>query len=163
MAGIRPYITGMATGLLCLAGFTLPALWHLPAQSPLAVLRQDVPVKPVSSVVRVLLGVAAVASLLFWYSNNLILSLAILGGFGVTALATVVIGLVMLRVGKNYGQKLGSIWRLASSNLWRRKSQSIIQMVGFSGAIALLMIMAVVRTSLIDEWRWQLALSLIHI
>jgi len=157
MAGIRPYITGMATGLLCLAGFTLPALWHLPAQSPLAVLRQDVPVKPVSSVVRVLLGVAAVASLLFWYSNNLILSLAILGGFGVTALATVVIGLVMLRVGKNYGQKLGSIWRLASSNLWRRKSQSIIQMVGFSGAIALLMIMAVVRTSLIDEWRWQLA------
>ena len=157
MAGIRPWITGLATGLLCLAGFTLPAIWHLPAQSPLAVLRDDVQVEPVSSVARGLLGIAAVAALLFWYSNNLYLSLAILAGFGLTALATVVLGLLMLRLGKNTSQKLGSIWRLASSNLWRRKSQSIIQMVGFSGAIALLMIMSVVRTSLIDEWRWQLA------
>ena len=157
MAGIRPWITGMATGLLCLGGFTLPALWHLPAQSPLAVLRQDVQVAPVSSLVRGLFGLAAVAGLLFWYSNSLYLSLAILAGFALTAVATVIIGLMLLRVGKTYGQKLGSVWRLASSNLWRRKSQSIIQMVGFSGAIALLMIMSVVRTSLIDEWRWQLA------
>ena len=87
MAGLRPWITGMATGLLCLGGFTLPALWHLPTQSPLAVLRQDVQVKPVSSVVRGLFGVAAVASLLLWYSNNLYLSLAILAGFAITALA----------------------------------------------------------------------------
>ena len=157
MAGIRPWITGMATGLLCLGGFTLPALWHLPAQSPLAVLRQDVQVAPVSSVVRGLFGVSAVAGLLFWYSNSFYLSLAILAGFALTAAATLVIGLLLLRLGKTYGQKLGSIWRLASSNLWRRKSQSIIQMVGFSGAIALLMIMTVVRTSLIDEWRWQMA------
>ena len=147
----------MATGLLCLGGFTLPALWHLPAQSPLAVLRQDIQVAPVSSVVRGLFGVSAVAGLLFWYSNSFFLSLAILAGFALTAAATLVMGLLLLRLGKTYGQKLGSIWRLASSNLWRRKSQSIVQMVGFSGAIALLMIMTVVRTSLIDEWRWQLA------
>ena len=157
MAGLRPWITGLATGLLCLAGFTLPALWHLPAQSPLAVLRQDVPIKPVSSLLRGLLGVVAVAGLLLWYSDSVLLSLAILAGFGLTALATVVIGLLLLRMGKKYGQKLGSIWRLALANLWRRKSQSLIQMVGFSGAIALLMIMTVLRTSLIDEWRWQLA------
>ena len=156
-AGIRPWITGMATGLLCLGGFTLPALWHLPAQSPLAVLRQDVQVAPVSSAIRGAFGVAAVAGLLLWYSNSLYLSVAILAGYALTALATVVIGLGMLRLGKNYGQRLGSIWRLALSNLWRRRSQSVIQMVGFSGAIALLMIMVVVRTSLIDEWRFQLA------
>ena len=156
-AGMRPWITGMATGLLCLGGFTLPALWHLPAQSPLAVLRQDIQVAPVSSAVRGAFGVAAVAGLLLWYSNSLYLSLAILAGFALTALATVIIGLAMLRLGKNYGQRLGSIWRLALNNLWRRRSQSLIQMVGFSGAIALLMIMLVVRTSLIDEWRFQLA------
>ncbi len=97
------------------------------------------------------------AGLLLWYSNSLYLSLAILAGFALTALATVIIGLAMLRLGKNYGQRLGSIWRLALNNLWRRRSQSLIQMVGFSGAIALLMIMVVVRTSLIDEWRFQLA------
>lgn len=56
MAGLRPWITGIATGLLCLVGFTLPALWHLPSQSPLAVLRQDIVLKPLSSAVRVILG-----------------------------------------------------------------------------------------------------------
>ena len=106
---------------------------------------------------RVILGVGAIAGLLLWYSNNLYLSLAILSGFGVTALASILAGLLLLRLGKQYGQRLGSIWRLALANLWRRKAQSLIQMVGFSGAIALLMIMVVVRTSLIDEWRFQLA------
>jgi putative ABC transport system permease protein len=156
-AGIRPWITGLATGLLCLAGFTLPALWHLPTQSPLAVLRQDVVIKPLNSLVRVIFGVGAIAGLLLWYSNNLYLSLAILAGFGLTAFFSILVGLFLLRLGKQYGQRLGSIWRLALANLWRRKAQSLIQMVGFSGAIALLMIMVVVRTSLIDEWRFQLA------
>ena len=156
-AGLRPWITGLATGLLCLVGFTLPALWHLPSQSPLAVLRQDIIVKPLSSAVRVILGVTAIAGLLFWYSNNIYLTLAILVGFGATALASVVAGFALLRLAMNYGQRMGSIWRLALANLWRRRSQSLIQMVGFSGAIALLMIMVVVRTSLIDQWQFQLA------
>jgi len=156
-AGFRPWITGVATGLLCLVGFTLPALWHLPSQSPLAVLRQDIILKPLSSAVRVILGVLAIAGLLFWYSNNIYLTLAILIGFGATALASVIAGLSLLRVAMNYGQRMGSVWRLALTNLWRRRSQSLIQMVGFSGAIALLMIMVVVRTSLIDQWQFQLA------
>ena len=156
-AGFRPWITGAATGLLCLVGFTLPALWHLPSQSPLAVLRQDIILKPLSSAVRVILGVLAIAGLLFWYSNNIYLTLAILVGFGTTALASVIAGLSLLRVAMNYGQRMGSVWRLALTNLWRRRSQSLIQMVGFSGAIALLMIMVVVRTSLIDQWQFQLA------
>ena len=102
-AGPRPWITGLATGLICLAGFTLPALWHLPAQSPLVVLRQDAVLKPLSSAVRIVLGVGAIAGLLLWYSNNLYLSLAILVGFGVTALASILAGLFLLRLGKQYG------------------------------------------------------------
>ena len=117
-AGLRPWITGLATGLLCLVGFTLPALWHLPSQSPLAVLRQDIIVKPLSSAVRVILGVTAIAGLLFWYSNNVYLTLAILVGFGATALASVVAGFALLRLAMNYGQRMGSIWRLALANLW---------------------------------------------
>jgi putative ABC transport system permease protein len=157
VAGSRPWITGFATGLLCLIGFTLPALWHLPAQSPLAVLRRETQAKSLNSLIRGSIGVLSVAVLLFWYSGNFYLSMAILLGFAITAGASIAVGLVLLRLGKTYGHWMGSIWRLALSNLWRRKKPSLIQMVGFSGAIALLMIMLVVRTSLIDEWRWQLA------
>ena len=157
VAGSRPWITGFATGILCLLGFTLPALWHLPSQSPLAVLRRDSQAKALNSLIRGSLGVLTVAVLLYWYSANLYLSMAILLGFAITTGASIGVGLVLLRLGKSYGHWMGSIWRLALSNLWRRKKPSLIQMVGFSGAIALLMIMLVVRTSLVDEWRWQLA------
>ena len=157
VAGYKPWITGFATGLLCLVGFTLPALWHLPLQSPLAVLRRDNLAKPINNLVRGFLAVLTVALLLYWYSGNLFVSMAILLGFALSALASIASGLVLLRLGKIYGHWVGSIWRLALSNLWRRKRSSLVQMIGFSGAIALLMIMVVVRTSLIDEWRWQLA------
>jgi putative ABC transport system permease protein len=156
-AGSRPWITGFATGLLCLIGFTLPALWHLPTQSPLAVLRRDSQAKSLNSLIRGSCGVLTVAVLLFWYSGNFYVSMAILIGFAITAAASIFVGLLLLRLGKTYGHWMGSIWRLALSNLWRRKKPSLVQMVGFSGAIALLMIMLVVRTSLVDEWRWQLA------
>jgi putative ABC transport system permease protein len=157
LAGARPWIIGFTTGLVCLAGFTLPALWHLPAQSPLAVLRQEVITQPLSAAVRLFLGVGAIAGLLLWYSNNFVVSVAILSGFAISSITSVLIGLILLRLGMQYGRHMGSIWRLALTNLWRRRSQSLIQMIGFSGAIALLMIMVVVRTSLIDQWRFQLA------
>ena len=157
LAGTRPWIIGFTTGLVCLAGFTLPALWHLPAQSPLAVLRQEVITQPLSAAVRLFLGVGAIAGLLLWYSNNIVVSVAILSGFAISSITSVLIGLILLRLGMQYGRHMGSIWRLALTNLWRRRSQSLIQIIGFSGAIALLMIMVVVRTSLIDQWRFQLA------
>lgn len=152
----KPWLTGLATGLLCLVGFTLPALWHLPSQSPLAVLRREVLSKPVNLVGRGSVGVIAVTSLLFWYSDSVRLSLAILLGLSLTALMSMIVGLLLLKLGKTYGHWMGSIWRLALANLWRRRPQSLVQMAGFSGAISLLMIMAIIRTSLIDEWRWQL-------
>ena len=157
LAGARPWIIGFTTGLVCLAGFTLPALWHLPAQSPLAVLRQEVITQPLSAAVRLFLGVGAIAGLLLWYSNNIVVSVAILSGFAISSITSVLIGLILLRLGMQYGRHMGSVWRLALTNLWRRRSQSLIQIIGFSGAIALLMIMVVVRTSLIDQWRFQLA------
>ena len=99
----------------------------------------------------------AIAGLLLWYSNNIVVSVAILSGFAISSITSVLIGLILLRLGMQYGRHMGSIWRLALTNLWRRRSQSLIQIIGFSGAIALLMIMVVVRTSLIDQWRFQLA------
>ena len=97
-------------------------LWHLPAQSPLAVLRRDTPIKAFNAILRGFLGVLAVALLLVWYSNNVILALAILLGFALTAASSIGVGLLLLRLGKTYGHWMGSIWRLALSNLWRRKN-----------------------------------------
>lgn len=156
-AGWQAIVLGLATGLFCLLGFVLPALWHLPAQSPMAVLRQDIVTKPVRLVARLSIGVVTIVLLMLWYSGSVVLTFSLLAGFVLLALLVAVFGYVLLRAAKNYGAQLGCLWRLALSNLWRRRLHSVIQMIGFAGAMTLLMIMALVRTSLLDEWKLQLA------
>ena len=156
-AGFKPWIIGIATGIICLAGFMLPSIWHLPALPAMTVLRKDIPIEPVSTVKKSAIGLLAIAGLLLWYSENALLMTAMLAGFLSTALAAVVVGYGLLLGVRWLSQHLTSVWRLALANLWRRRLQSLIQVLGFSGAIALLMIMWVLKTSLIDEWRWQLA------
>jgi len=155
--GWRPWVTGIATGLLSLLGFALPALWHLPSLSPLAVLRRDVSLHPVGVVKRLLIGVAMVAVLLLWYSQNLAMGLAVLCGLALTAATVMGPGWLLLRQLNRLGARVGSVWRLALSNLWRRRIQSLVLLAGFAGAMAILMTLVMIRTTLLEEWRWQLA------
>lgn len=155
--GWRPWATGLATGLLCLLGFALPALWHLPAQSPLAVLRRDVAERPVGVMRRLLIGVAGIAAMLLWYSQSTVMTVAVLAGLAMTAVAVMGPGWLLLRLVRHLGHRAGSIWRLALGNLWRRRVQSLVLLTGFAGAMAILMTLAMIRTSLLEEWRWQLA------
>jgi len=155
--GWRPWFTGIATGLLSLLGFALPALWHLPSLSPLAVLRRDVSLHPVGVVKRLLIGVAMVAVLLLWYSQNLAMGLAVLCGLALTAATVMGPGWLLLRQLNRLGARVGSVWRLALSNLWRRRIQSLVLLAGFAGAMAILMTLVMIRTTLLEEWRWQLA------
>ena len=155
-AGLRPWLTGFATGLLCLLGFALPSMWHLPMQSPLAVLRQDIQVTPVGMARRFLFGLVSVLLMLIWYSGSMALSLSILAGFGLIAVSTFSLGWLMLRTSTYATTRVGGIWRLALANLWRNRARNLIQTVAFAAAISLLLTMVVIRGSLIDEWRWQL-------
>ncbi len=155
-AGLMPLLIGLGTGLLCVIGFMLPAIWHLPNLPPMTVLRKDLLVHSVARAYRGLIGMLTIALLLVWYSENLLLSASILTGLLVIAMAVAVIGLILFRLSKWFSKFLGGSWRLAFANLWRRRDQNLIQLFGFSSAIALLLTMAVVRTSLIDNWKLQL-------
>ncbi len=155
--GWRPWLTGLATGLLCLLGFALPALWHLPALSPLVVLRRDVPVQLVGAMRRLLIGVVVVAAMLLWYSQSLAMTMAVLGGLALTAATVMGPGWLLLRLLRHLGNRAGNVWRLALGNLWRRRVQSLVLLAGFVSAMAILMTLVMIRTSLLEEWRWQLA------
>ncbi len=156
-AGWRPWLVGFATGMLCLVGFALPALWHLPSLSPLAVLRRDVPVHPVSAMKRLVIGLLVILLMLLWYSQSVALTLAILAGLAVTALAVMGPGWLLLNLARRLGNRAGSVWRLALANLWRRRGQTLVLLTGFAGAMAILMTLVMVRTTLMEQWRWQLA------
>ncbi len=154
--GLRPFLVAGLTGVICVLGFALPALWHLPGIAPLRVLRRDIQGSLLGEGKRWLIGVTALLLLAYWYSQSFITAVLFLVAlfvlFGVCAL----IALQVLRLVKQLGHWRGSVVRLGLANLWRRRNQTLIQLVGFSATLMLLLVVTGMRTSLIAEWEAQL-------
>ena len=154
--GARPFIVASATGLICVLGFALPALWHLPSIAPLRVLRRDLPTSLVGKGQRWLIGITALLLLASWYSRSLITGALFLAVLFVLFAVCALISLQVLRLVKSMGQWRGSFVRLGLANLWRRRGQTLIQLVGFSATLMLLLVVTGMRTNLIAEWQAQL-------
>ena len=154
--GLRPFVVAIVTGFISVIGFALPALWHLPTIAPLKVLRRDLPDSLVSQGRRLIVGISALLALTYWYSGSLVMSLMFLGAlfalFGICSL----IALQALKIVQRFGSWQGSFVRLGLSNLWRRKTQTMVQLIGFSVTLMLLLVTTGMRTSLISEWQAQL-------
>ena len=66
------------------------------------------------------------------------------------------IALQLLKLVQRFGHWQGSYVRLGLANLWRRKTQSMIQLLGFAITLMLLLTVTGLRTNLIAEWQAQL-------
>ncbi|MCV6620338.1 MAG: FtsX-like permease family protein [Cellvibrionaceae bacterium] len=155
-AGLLPYGLGLFTGLLCLLCFALPPLWNLPTIPPIRVLRRDIHIASVSSFWQAALGIIAVFILVAVYSQDLILTAVVMLGFFALLSLAALIALLMLKLGRAWGSRSGSSWRLAWASLLRHRGQTVAQILVFATAIMLLLVIFVVRTSLIEEWRYKL-------
>ena len=155
-SGIRPYAIGAATALTCLLCFAWPPLRRLGQASPLRVLRREAPLENRRTLGDYALGLLAVTLLMWGYSRDWQLTLAVLAGLAITVLLGLVLALTLLRGGRLVGMRAGSIWRLALAGLQRRGTSNAMQVVIFAMAIMLLLVLVLVRTSLIDQWQTQL-------
>jgi putative ABC transport system permease protein len=155
-AGLRPYAIGATTALTCLLCFAWPPLRRLGQSSPLRVLRRDLPLENRRALSDYALGLLAVTLLMWWYSQDWRLTLAVLAGLILTAGLGFCLALALLRGGRLVGMSAGSVWRLALAGLQRRGAANALQVVIFAMAIMLMLMLLLVRTSLIDEWQTQL-------
>jgi putative ABC transport system permease protein len=154
--GAKPLVVGAVTGFVCLNAFALPPVLALRAISPMRVIRRDLSHLGPSAAVTY--GSAAVGSLLLlvWYTGSVKLTLWTLGGVVGVAGLFGGLALLLLRGGHFVGMQAGSRWRLALAALLRRRNESIVQVLIFGLAIMLLLILWLLRTALLDEWRAQL-------
>ncbi|RLA52116.1 MAG: ABC transporter permease [Gammaproteobacteria bacterium] len=152
----RPYAIGSVTSLTCLLCFAWPPLRRLGRASPLRVLRRDVPNQNIRTLADYSVGLLAVTLLMWWYSQDWKLTLAVLAGLAITVVLGLGLALTLLKGGRLVGMSAGSIWRLALAGLQRRGTANALQVVIFAMAIMLLLVLLLLRTSLIDEWQTQL-------
>ncbi len=153
--GMRPFFLGTATGLICALSFAMPAFMHLKDISPMRVIRRDIGVAPLSQWISYGAAAAGSVLLLVWYTKSLFLTMWTLVG----ALAVVIVfgtlALMLLKGSRIAGMQARSGWRLALSGLQRRRRENTAQILIFGMAIMLLLVLVLLRTALVTEWRAQ--------
>ncbi|MBL4583355.1 MAG: FtsX-like permease family protein [Pseudomonadales bacterium] len=155
-AHLRPWLIGVATGLVCLISFVFPPLIDLKSVSPLRVIRRELEPPGAAALMIYGFGIVGTFCLMWWYSANLMLAASLMvGSLGAIGIMMVVINAI-LGITRATGMQAGSQWKLAMAAIQRRKSSSTLQIMTFSLAIMLLLVIATVRTSLVEEWQNQI-------
>ena len=93
--------------------------------------------------------------LLVWYTKSLLLTFWTLAGAVGVIIVFGGLGLALLRGGRVAGMQARSGWRLALSGLQRRRNENVAQILIFGLAIMLLLVLLLLRTELVSEWRAQ--------
>lgn len=155
-ASAKPYLLAAATGMISAVMFTLYPLFRLVAIPPLRVLhRQLVGTQAVRWLQWVLSG-GTIYALLILYSQQWWLSTALFAGGALAAVLLLGIGRLLINASRQAGMQAGSAWRLAMAGLQRRAAANSVQMLAFSTAIMLLLLVTVLRNDLLADWQRQL-------
>jgi len=155
-AGWVPFAAGAAAASLCLLAFAWPPVFRLTRVSPLRVLRRDADNRWDSPWLDFVLAALAVVLLMGWSSRDWQLTAGLLGGLAATLAGGALIALVVLQLGRRAGMLAGSFWRLGLAGLQRRRGANALQVVMFAMTLLMLLLMAMLRTTLVEDWRAQL-------
>ena len=154
--GLRGVWLGLITGFICLLSFALPPLLKLRTTDPVRVIRRDMNPGEVSSRLTYSFAVLGTIGLMWWYSQNLLLTLLLFTGALVVVVILSGVAYIMLHFGRVLGMQAGSSWRLAVAGMQRRARGNTLQIMVFGFAIMLLLILYLVRTALVADWQGQI-------
>lgn len=155
-AGVKAFLAGGLTGVVCLLAFAGPPLLGLGRVSPIKVLRKELNQQVGHATRSWLVGGVAIFALMLWYTNDWLITFAVFTGLMVTAIIVGGIAWAMLRTTHWAGTRAGSVWRLATASLRRRGLENAIQVVIFAITLMLFLVLLLLRTSLLDDWQKQL-------
>ncbi|MFQ6370521.1 ABC transporter permease [Shewanella sp. YIC-542] len=153
---LRPLWLGVATGMVSAFMFSAYPLLRLLNIPPLRVLQRQLEGSGWGAWLHFLLSLCAMGLLGWLYSRSLTLTLSVMAGVVLLGALLGIMGLLMLRLGQTVGMKTTNPLALALAGLRRRARQNTLQLVGFSSALVLLLIILALRQDLLEEWQQQL-------
>ncbi|MEM7258202.1 MAG: FtsX-like permease family protein, partial [Pseudomonadota bacterium] len=150
---LYPLIGGLSCAVLALMGFCFPAITKAVDTPVVRVLRRDLPVARPSTRLVVACGLGAMLLLLWWLTRDALLgALLILGTLAVTGILWLLSrGLIALG---NRAQS-SQIRRLLEG-LRRRPNSVSVQVAAYSVGLLVLLLLAIVRTDVLNSWQQQI-------
>jgi putative ABC transport system permease protein len=151
-----PAIMGAFTTLAILAGFALPPMLQLRRVPPARVLRRDLEPPPLRYWLSYGMAIAALLSMLYWMVRDARLVGYVAAGVAGTLAVLYGAGWLLVRLAGRLRGAVGVSWRYGLANLARRGRESIVQVVAFGLGLMVLLLLAVVRNDLLEDWRASL-------
>lgn len=152
----RGYLLAIGTGLVSAVMFTLYPLLRLVGIPPLRVLNRQLTGTDRLRWLHWVASGGTIYLLLWLYSQQWLLSTALFVGGALAALLLLLVGRLFIRASRQAGMQAGSAWRLAMAGLQRRAQANSVQMLSFSTAIMLLLLVLALRHELLADWQRQL-------
>lgn len=156
LPGIAPALWGILTGLVILIGFALPPLLRLRRVTPMRVLhRQHAPVAAVDGWTYAV-PLAATLALVIWQTRDLKLATYLLAGSAAAIALLVGVAWLLIRGLRAWTSGAGAAWRFGLASVARRSGASAIQIAGLGLGLTVILLLGLVRTELLDQWRTSL-------
>jgi putative ABC transport system permease protein len=147
---------GLVTSILMLIGFALPPLLQLRNTPPARVLRRNLEPPPLKYVTVYGTAIGSLVVLLWWMLRDVVLLIyVVLATAGTFALLFGAGWLLVRSLGRLRGS-VGIAWRYGMANIARRGRDSVVQIIAFGLGLMVLLLLAVVRDDLMEEWRASL-------
>jgi putative ABC transport system permease protein len=155
-ASLAPLPIALGTVLAMLIGFALPPLLQLKSTPPARVLRKSVSAPPLRYGSSYALALAALFAILWSLVRDTELVLWVLAGTLGVGLVLTLAGYGLVRLTGRLRGGVGVAWRYGLANVSRRGGGSVVQIVAFGLGLMVLLLLAVVRSDLLADWRRSL-------
>jgi putative ABC transport system permease protein len=156
-ASLAPLLVAFVTVTAILIGFALPPLLQLKSTPPARVLRKTVTAPPLRYGITYLLALAALVAILWVLVHDSELVFTVLAGVIAVAAVLALAGIALVRLTGRLRGGVGVAWRYGLANVSRRGGSSVVQIVAFGLGLMVLLVLAVVRSDLLADWRHSLA------
>ncbi|HEU4531207.1 MAG TPA: FtsX-like permease family protein [Steroidobacteraceae bacterium] len=147
---------GLVTAVAVLTGFALPPLLQLRDVPPVRVLRRNMEPPPLAYSITYGLAIAAIFGMLLWLVRDWKLVGAVAAGAAGTLAVLMFAGWLLVKLLSRLRGGVGVAWRYGLANISRRGRESIVQIVAFGLGLMVLLLLAVVRDDLLEDWRASL-------
>jgi putative ABC transport system permease protein len=154
--GVATAWLGLVTAVTILVGFALPPLLQLRRVPPARVLRRNLEPPPLRYAAVYLLAVGSVLGLLYGLVRDARLVTVVAAGIAGTFVALAVAGWLLVKALRPLRSGVGVAWRYGLANIARRGRDSIVQIVAFGLGLMVLLLLALVRDDLLEDWRASL-------
>lgn len=152
---VRPLWLGSLTCVLCAALFAARPLWQLTVTPAIQVLKQPA-VQLRFDKWQLITGAVAVFALMWLFSGEWLISIGLFLVCGVFIALLLGVAAVLVKAAKPVAAGQSSAGRLALANLRRRLWANSFQLITFSLALFLALLLYFVRAELIGQWQQQI-------